>query len=269
MSPLNGSGADVIEPVTLEFDPDLSPRSAYVLFTQLENSSARAALLRGFSAFHAARARADLDGAPNPSTSLSSPLGRQDIAIVAGWQQRPTWLGFDRIRQLVVQKPANPQELEKLKSSLDDLMARLHEEAARPHAQRLLAFVFDLSAKIATASGNIAAIFPTGNDISWTGPFDLVLDSLTLEALLAINPAMPSDPDPSMQLTLRALPLSSELAAVRTWVAGNLSADGGRVVAAALNELATTQLFDGYTFVRLTALRGIAAPQQVQKPAVA
>jgi hypothetical protein len=263
--PPTGSGADMIETVTQWFDPDLSPRSAYVLFTQLENSSARASLLRGFSAFHAARARADFDGAPSSSIPVSSEFGQHDIAIVASWQQRPAWLGFDRTRQLTIQKPANAHELEKLKSAMDDFMAELHQDATRPHAQRVLAFVFDLSAKIAAASGNIDAIFPTGKEITWMGPFDLALDPVTVEAPLLIK----TDPAASMQLTFRAMPLSTELADARAWIAAHLSLGGADVVTKALNTLASQQLFDGYALVRLTAFRGIAAPQQVQMLAVA
>src|SRR5262249_16658373 len=162
--------------------------------------------------------------------------------------------GFDRTRRLVIPKPTDVQ---KLVSDLDELIARLHDDAIRPHSQRLLAFTLDLSARIAAANGNINAIFLAGvSSLAWAGPFAVVLDNLTVQQQsLQIDPAPPADPDSTMQLTLRAMPLSSELAAVRTWVAGHLSADGARVVIAVLNQLAVQQLFDGYTSVRLTAFR--------------
>lgn len=266
IDPPGGAAAQVVEPITLEFDPDMAHRLWSLFYKVWENGARRVPLLRAFSAYHAARARADFDGAPSVSAPLSPPLAQADVAAIASWQ-RPAWLGFDRTRRLVITKPANAQLLQ---AALDSLMGALHDDAMRPHAQRLLAFALDLSARITAASGNLDAIFLAGvTTLTWLGPFDVALDSLQLSAPLAIDPAMPSDPDNTMQLTLRAMPLSSDLAAVRTWAAGHLSAGGAGVVTAALNQLAVQQLFDGYTSVRLRALRGIAAPKQVQMPATA
>jgi hypothetical protein len=266
IDPPAGAGAQVVEPITLELNPDMARRLWGLFYKVWENGPRRIALLSRFSAYHAARARADFDGAPSVSAPLSPPLAQADIAAIAGWQ-RPAWLGFDRTRRLVITKPANAQLLQ---AALDGLMDTLHDDAMRPHAQRLLAFALDLSARITAASGNLNAIFLAGvTTLNWSGPFDVALDGVQLSAPLAVDPTPPSDPDGTMQLTLRAMPLSSDLAAVRTWVAGHLSAGGAGGVTAALNQLAIQQLFDGYTSVRLRALRGIAAPQQVQMPATA
>jgi len=272
ITPLAGSGAQVIEPIALEFYAELSTgvwESLYKVFSgnNPPAPAARAALLSGFSAYHAARARADLDGAPTLSGPLSAPpLGPADVALIKSWPQRPAWLGFDRTRQLLITKPANAQQLQQLVIALDALIAQLHDDAMRPHAQRLLAFVLDLSARIAAAAGNIAAVFLTGQDLTWTGPFDVTLDNLPSGGSLTITPPTPSDPDVTLRLTLRAMPLSSELNNARAWV-GSLS--GRTQVAQMLDTLASRQLFDGYTSVRLSVFRGIAAPEQLEVPASA
>lgn len=275
IDPPGGAAAQVAEPIALEFDPDLSARLWNLLFgvySRDSKSKVRGPLLRAFSAYHDARARADFDGAPGVSTPLSPPLTQADIAAIAGWQ-RPAWLGFDRTPRLTVTRATSEPQLRQLQTVLDTLIAELHDDAKRPHVQRLLAFALDLAARVAAQLAmpkpDPDAVFPTKNDIVWTGPFDLVLDALPIQSPLAVVPTPPSDPDGTMQLTLRAMPLSSDLAAVRTWVAGHLSAGGAGVVTAALNQLAVQQLFDGYTSVRLRALRGIAAPKQVQMPATA
>ena len=60
IDPPASAGAQVVEPITLEFDPDLSAHLWHLLFgvySQDSKSKVRGPLLRAFSAYHAARAR--------------------------------------------------------------------------------------------------------------------------------------------------------------------------------------------------------------------
>ena len=110
---------------------------------------------------------------------MSPPLTQSDGAAIAGWQ-RPVWLGFDRTRRLTVTRATSEPQLRQLQTVLDALIAQVHDDAMRPHAQRLLAFALDLAARVAAQLAmpkpDPDAVFPTKNDIVWTGPFDLVLD---------------------------------------------------------------------------------------------